>query len=68
MKFGDPFPHDMTAGTFVDTLDKMVPRPHVTSNMLADEKGRMDIALDEGKRELVDRLIAWMNRKEGDRG
>lgn len=64
MKFDDPFPADMTAATFVETLHKMVPRPYITATKLSNEQDRLDLAMQEGQCELADRLLAWARRKE----
>lgn len=64
MTFGDPFPRDMTAGDFVRLLDQMVRRPRITASDLASEQARLSIAQQEGQRELADKLVQWLDRKD----
>lgn len=54
----------MSAGDFVRALDAMVRRPHITAGHLAQEEDRLGIAQEEGERQLVDRLVKWLERKD----
>lgn len=64
MNWTDEFPADMTASAFVEQLDRIVKRPVVTARGLATESQRIEIALEEGARDLVDKLVAWSMRKD----
>lgn len=64
MQFQDPFPHDMTAAAFVEMLEKMVPHPYITADKLADENERLNIAIQQGHRDLATRLVSWSRRKD----
>lgn len=64
MRYSDPFPIDMSAGELIRWLDETTRRPDVTPKKLAEESSRLGIATEEGARALVDRLVAWKNRKD----
>lgn len=54
----------MTAAAFVEMLEKMVPHPYITADKLADENERLNIAIQQGHRDLATRLVSWSRRKD----
>ena len=64
MNYNDPFPATMPTLEFVQALDKLVKHPVITAADLVSEERRLQIAVDEGARDLVDKLLAWQARKE----